>query len=510
VALTPGNLTPQYTQSFAYDNLGRLTNGPRGAYTYGDSGHLHAATAIGTTWTASYDAAGNMTCRAPSSTVTCSGSQTGAQLSYDAEGSLTSWQNTPTNPSVSDGFLYDNQGNRVEQQVTQNGSTTTTIYVGNLEEVVKSGSTTTTTTYYYAGATRIAEAVNGVFSYLASDALGSADVALNASGSLTASVLYYPYGGARYTSGTMPTDYGFTGQHSDSATGLDYYNARYYDALAGQFSSADPVLQQGGYDILGLSRYAYVEGNPVVRTDPSGNHVELGCEPYCGADMTSSAGTTTAGGFGSHDDSHSPARSAGRSSLMTEHRCTGRCKIIMQLLDESNPPGDPVSQWLQQQLEPDIDILSLACIFLETCGGTGLKMGGQPAALENEPGDIAQVTESMSARAAAYQEEVTGLSRGTAYVLRGVKFDGYAGDALIEAKGPGYANFVGRDGQFYDWFRGRESLLAQAGNQIRVARQGTPIIWYVAEQKAQQAMIKLLSDNGFEGINVIYRPPDVP
>jgi RHS repeat-associated protein len=69
----------------------------------------------------------------------------------------------------------------------------------------------------------------------------------------------------------MPTDYGFTGQHSDAATGLDYYNARYYDPLAGQFTSADPVLPDGGFGILGLSRYAYVEGNPETLTDPSGD-----------------------------------------------------------------------------------------------------------------------------------------------------------------------------------------------------------------------------------------------
>src|SRR5260370_32006701 len=68
----------------------------------------------------------------------------------------------------------------------------------------------------------------------------------------------------------MPTDYGFTGQHADSASGLDYYNARYYDPLAGQFASADTVLPGGGYDIWGLSRYAYVEDNPETRSDPTG------------------------------------------------------------------------------------------------------------------------------------------------------------------------------------------------------------------------------------------------
>jgi RHS repeat-associated protein len=100
-------------------------------------------------------------------------------------------------------------------------------------------------------------------------------VALNASGAATASQLLAPYGGSRYSSGTMPTDYGFTGQHADSTSGLDYYVSRYYDPVAGQFTSPDTVLPGNGYHIFGLSRYAYVEGNPETRNDPTGR-----C-PFC-------------------------------------------------------------------------------------------------------------------------------------------------------------------------------------------------------------------------------------
>lgn len=270
--ISAGTLTSaQYSQSFSYDTLGRLTSGPLGSYTYGDGAHVHAATAIGSTYTAAYDAAGNMTCRAPSASTTCSGTPTGAQLTYNNEGQLSNWQNQPSSPTTTAGFLYDGQGSRVAQQVTSSGSTTTTVYVGDVEEDATTGGTTTKTTYYYANGQRFAEAVNGAFSYLASDGLGSADVALNGSGSATASVLYAPYGTARYSSGTMPTDRGFTGQIGDSASGLDYYGARYYDPVAGQFASADTILPGAGFDMWGLSRYAYVEGNPIIRTDPTGD-----------------------------------------------------------------------------------------------------------------------------------------------------------------------------------------------------------------------------------------------
>jgi RHS repeat-associated protein len=161
----------------------------------------------------------------------------------------------------------------VVQQVTQGGSTTTTIYVGDVEEVSTVGSTTQTTTYYYANGKRIALGVNGQVSYLASDALGSATLAFGSSGTATASQLFAPYGRVRYTNGIMPTSFGFTGQRGDSVSGLNYFHARYLDPLLGQFTSADNRLQGGGYDILGLSRYAYVEGNPVGRTDPTGHEV---------------------------------------------------------------------------------------------------------------------------------------------------------------------------------------------------------------------------------------------
>jgi hypothetical protein len=83
-AIAAGTLTSaEYSQSYNYDQLDRLTIGTDGISTYDDPAHLHAATAIGPSslpvWTASYDAAGNMTCRAPTSTTTCTGTPAGAQ-----------------------------------------------------------------------------------------------------------------------------------------------------------------------------------------------------------------------------------------------------------------------------------------------------------------------------------------------------------------------------------------------------------------------------------------------
>ena len=72
----------------------------------------------------------------------------------------------------------------------------------------------------------------------------------------------------RYQSGILPTDYGFTHQRADATTGLNDYGARYYDPVAGQFTSADTTLAGG------LNRYAYVAGNPETLVDPTGAYAQ--------------------------------------------------------------------------------------------------------------------------------------------------------------------------------------------------------------------------------------------
>lgn len=94
---------------------------------------------------------------------------------------------------------------------------------------------------------------------------------LNSSGSVVGSQLYGPYGNQRYSAGTLPTSIGFTGQRTDSVTGLDYYVARYYDPIVGAFLSVD--LMQG--NAQGFDPYNYVKGNPEILTDPTGHTTGL-------------------------------------------------------------------------------------------------------------------------------------------------------------------------------------------------------------------------------------------
>jgi RHS repeat-associated protein len=216
-----------------------------------------------------------MTYRAPSYLTTCAGTPTGQQLTYDAQGRLVSWQNAPSSPTTTVSYAYDGEGQRIGQKVVSGGATTRTYYLaGGLEEITG----TTVTKYYAVPGIVTALNVGGTVSYLASDGLGSVSVALaGGSASVTASLLYGPYGTYRYSSGTMPTARGFTGQYADASTGLDYYGARYYDPAVGQFAQADTDAKGG------LNRYAYVGGNPETKTDPSGHRLCDDCDGGSGS-----------------------------------------------------------------------------------------------------------------------------------------------------------------------------------------------------------------------------------
>jgi RHS repeat-associated protein len=83
-------------------------------------------------------------------------------------------------------------------------------------------------------------------------------------------VRYRAFGATRFTSGTTPTSYRFTGQREEAALGLYFYNARWYDPALGHFLSPDTVVPNPG-NALDYHRYAYVRFNPLKYTDPSGH-----------------------------------------------------------------------------------------------------------------------------------------------------------------------------------------------------------------------------------------------
>ena len=86
-------------------------------------------------------------------------------------------------------------------------------------------------------------------------------------GTLDSSIMFFPFGATR--TGSVNTTKEFTGQRLD-ATGLYYYNARYYDPQIGRFISADTASP----DLMNpqtFNKYSYCFNNPLNRNDPTGN-----------------------------------------------------------------------------------------------------------------------------------------------------------------------------------------------------------------------------------------------
>ncbi len=129
------------------------------------------------------------------------------------------------------------------------------------------------------------------------------------------------YGSQQYQSGSMGTNKGFTGQYNDNATGLDYYNARYYDPVAGVFLSADTV--QG--NAKGMNPYGYVNGNPETLSDPTGMHVV--CGDTCGG-----------GGGGGGSGYNSGGGVGGDISTLEQ----GIVTAVQQFIDPETDPALPI------------------------------------------------------------------------------------------------------------------------------------------------------------------------
>ena len=94
----------------------------------------------------------------------------------------------------------------------------------------------------------------------------------DAAGNVLSTADYRPYGAQ--VLGAPEARPGYTGHVSDPDSGFVYMQARYYDAIAGRFLSADPATVDPG-SLPSFSRYAYADLNPVINVDPNGRDTRV-------------------------------------------------------------------------------------------------------------------------------------------------------------------------------------------------------------------------------------------
>lgn len=106
------------------------------------------------------------------------------------------------------------------------------------------------------------------------DQLASVSAVADASGNLVSRTLYQPWGTTRYSQGTNPTDYAYTGQIQEGD--IYFYQSRWYDPQLGRFMQADTIIPLQVQGTQAFDRYAYVNNNPLRYTDPSGFYIIAG------------------------------------------------------------------------------------------------------------------------------------------------------------------------------------------------------------------------------------------
>ena len=426
-----------------------------------------------------------------------------AALTYDANGNLQSdgtrtyaWDAIDQLQQVSNGsttvaYRYDALGQRVKKTI--GAQTTQWLYDGNnLYAEYGSSWTNPVARYSYAGtdnpllrAQVNADGSNGTGQYYMADALGSVTVMSNSQNSTLAKPQRFDaWGNQIASSGSIP-QVSYTGREPDE-TGLVFYRAIDYSPSIGRFVGRDPIGLQGG-----VNRYAYVGNNPIGMTDPSGTTaVDPQATQKTQSDTTYYAASTAILGSG-YGAASSTLSTLEELASVAGARALGTLGLILSLggdTPQNNSQGSPAAGGGTGNMDP--------------CSGFGVGFATIPAILQ--PGGWANTNESMSNRAANYQEQITGRPANQSYVVNGVKFDGYDGQALLDAKGPGYANLLAPPNA--SWSTAASGLLNQAEAQVAAAN-GTPIVWHVAEPEAASAIRSLFSDNGISGIRVINTLP---
>jgi RHS repeat-associated protein len=223
-------------------------------------------------YTLTYDNNGNLTKKQLSTDTNCTTDCT--DYVWDSRNRLTQIKQNQTTSAT---YSYDAENRRIQTNITTNGATNQVSYiyagsqsVGEVRNQQLSHSLMTGLQMdeHIARIALNQGATPQVKTYL-TDALGSVIATAKADQSLEVGYAFSPYGqtqkaGVENQQPGSENSSQYTGRENDN-NGLYFYRARYYDPILKRFISEDPIGLAGG-----INSHAYVEGDPVSLTDPTG------------------------------------------------------------------------------------------------------------------------------------------------------------------------------------------------------------------------------------------------
>jgi RHS repeat-associated protein len=313
-----------------------------------------------------------------------------AQFAYDANGNLTS--------DGTHAFTYD-----IENRLVGAPGSLTISYdpLGRLFQT--SGGTFPTTRYLYDGDALVAEyGGDGVMtrryvhwagadvpvvsypdatlaspSYLYADHQGSIVAVANANGQTIQHNRYDEYG---IPAGSNVGRFQYTGQIWLSELGMYHYKGRVYSPYLGRFLQTDPIGYQGGINL-----YAYVEDEPLNRTDPTGLYVCTGNKEECRAVARSLARIKEA----SRSRNLTRSQSERLRRVLRTYGVEGRRNGVVvdfrtpQQIREMNPHGAAVTAYDSRKGEAHVTLSHGFASLYDNYRSAGPAAGGDPSRLRN-------------------------------------------------------------------------------------------------------------------------------
>lgn len=127
------------------------------------------------------------------------------------------------------------------------------------------------------------------------------------------------------------------------------------------------------------------------------------------------------------------------------------------------------------------------------------------------PDPVPDRPSGMKERAAAYQQQITGLPRGMAVYLNGVMFDGCrtTDGTMLEAKGPGYEFAMTPSGEWEDWYEGIDKMKADLP-RYSAAAVNRLVEYHFAESRVATYVSNYVKSTGLANVRVFYTPPRTP